>query len=129
MQYNTVVSGAMKLLNALESFKGNGDASAVVGEAYSIPCACSIPPVRTSPTCCGRTSATRRRSATCLDAPWPAVEESALARDEVELVLQVNGKLRGALKVAATASREEIEAAALASPEVERLPRVGRSGA
>jgi leucyl-tRNA synthetase len=49
------------------------------------------------------------------------VDEGALQQDEVELVLQVNGKLRGSLKVAASASKAEIEAAALASPEVARF--------
>lgn len=41
-------------------------------------------------------------------------------RAEIELVLQVNGKLRGKLTVAADAGREAIEAAALASPDVRR---------
>ena len=50
-----------------------------------------------------------------LDAPWPQVDASALVQDEIELVLQVNGKLRGAVRVPAGASKEAIEAAALAS--------------
>jgi leucyl-tRNA synthetase len=49
-----------------------------------------------------------------LDAPWPKVDEKALEQAEIELVLQVNGKVRGALTVAKDASREAIEAAALA---------------
>ena len=44
-----------------------------------------------------------------LDAPWPSVDEQALVTDELELVLQVNGKLRGNLTVARTASKEIIE--------------------
>jgi leucyl-tRNA synthetase len=46
---------------------------------------------------------------------WPAVDEAALVQDEIELMLQVNGKLRGQIRVAATTPREAIEAAALAS--------------
>jgi leucyl-tRNA synthetase len=49
-----------------------------------------------------------------LDAPWPKVDEQALEQAEIELVLQINGKVRGALTVAKEASREAIEAAALA---------------
>ncbi|MBY5269136.1 leucine--tRNA ligase [Spiribacter salinus] len=56
-----------------------------------------------------------------VDQAWPAVDESALARDEVELVVQVNGKLRSRLQVAADASEESIRAAALADPNVERF--------
>ena len=52
-----------------------------------------------------------------LDAPWPQVDGGALAQDEIELVLQINGKLRGSIRVAAKADRARIEAAALASPE------------
>jgi leucyl-tRNA synthetase len=44
-----------------------------------------------------------------LDADWPRVDEEALVADEIELMLQVNGKLRGALRVASEATREQIE--------------------
>jgi len=53
-----------------------------------------------------------------LDAAWPEVDPAALAQDEIELVLQVNGKLRGKLRVPATADSQAIEAAARASDEV-----------
>ena len=53
-----------------------------------------------------------------LDAPWPEVDERALAQDAIELVLQVNGKLRGRIVVPATADRAAIEAVARASDEV-----------
>lgn len=53
-----------------------------------------------------------------LDAPWPAVDAAALVQDEIELVLQINGKLRGSIRVSADADKASIEAVALASPEV-----------
>ena len=56
-----------------------------------------------------------------LDAPWPQVDPDALVQDELELVLQVNGKVRGALRVSASADRAAIEAAALAAEPVIRL--------
>ena len=56
-----------------------------------------------------------------LDAPMPEVDESALVRDEIELVLQVNGKTRGAVRVAAAADKATIEAAATAAPEVAKF--------
>jgi leucyl-tRNA synthetase len=55
------------------------------------------------------------RTGDLLDAAWPNVDESALLRDEIELMLQVNGKLRGSISVPATASKEDIEQAALAN--------------
>jgi leucyl-tRNA synthetase len=51
-----------------------------------------------------------------IDAPWPQVDPAALVQDEIELVLQINGKLRGAVVVPSGATKETIEALALASP-------------
>ncbi|HEX7606914.1 MAG TPA: class I tRNA ligase family protein, partial [Usitatibacter sp.] len=48
-----------------------------------------------------------------IDQPWPSVDAAALVQDSIELVVQVNGKLRGHITVSASASREEIEKAAL----------------
>ena len=56
-----------------------------------------------------------------LNAPWPEVDESALEQDEIELVLQVNGKLRGSLRTAKDASRETLEQLALAHETVQKL--------
>jgi leucyl-tRNA synthetase len=50
-----------------------------------------------------------------LDAAWPVVDEAALTRDAIELVLQINGKVRGSVSVASSASQEDIQAAALAT--------------
>jgi leucyl-tRNA synthetase len=52
-----------------------------------------------------------------LDAPWPKVDDAALVQDELQLMLQVNGKLRGAIVVPASADKAEIERIALASPD------------
>jgi leucyl-tRNA synthetase len=51
---------------------------------------------------------------TLLDAPWPKVDEKALEQAEIELVLQINGKVRGAVTVAKDAPKDVIEAAAQA---------------
>jgi len=51
---------------------------------------------------------------------WPAVDEAALVQDEIEMMLQVNGKLRGQIRVAAAAGKAAIEAAALASEAAQK---------
>ena len=56
-----------------------------------------------------------------LDATWPQVDEAELEVSEIELVLQINGKVRGSLRVAKDASRESIEAAAIAHEMFERF--------
>ena len=123
MQYNTVVSGCMKLLNALEGFKPDGSA----GDAAALCEGLSVLLRGLYPACPHLTHGLwsdlgyAGAAGDLLDAPWPEVDEAALLRDEIELVLQVNGKLRGAITVAASADRAAIEAAALASPEVEKF--------
>jgi leucyl-tRNA synthetase len=118
MQYNTVVSGAMKLLNALETHAGQGSvAPAPLREGFGILLRVLYP-------VCPHTTWTLWNElgfaadhGPLLDAPWPQIDESALAQDEIELMLQINGKLRGAIRVAAKADKAHIEAAALATPE------------
>ncbi|KAF1010186.1 MAG: Leucine--tRNA ligase [Pseudomonas fluorescens] len=56
-----------------------------------------------------------------IDAGWPAVDESALVQDTLQLVIQVNGKLRGQIDMPASASREDVEAAARANENVQRF--------
>ncbi len=119
MQYNTVVSGAMKLLNALEGFKG--DAPAVLRESYGILLRVLYPACPHLTHALWQDLGFAAALGDLLDAPWPLVDEAALAQDEVELMLQVNGKLRGAVTVPASADREAIEAAALASPDFRRF--------
>ena len=81
-------------------------------------CACCIRSRRTSRTRCGSELGYAATHGDLLDAPWPQVDEAALVQDEIELVLQVNGKLRGAIRVPAGADKAAIEAAALASAGV-----------
>jgi leucyl-tRNA synthetase len=122
MQYNTVVSGAMKVLNALEGFADGASAgsAAVLREGFSVLLRALYPacPHITQGLWTDLGYAAQGRQ--LLDAGWPAVDESALVQDEIELVLQVLGKTRGSVRVAASADKAAIEAAALASPEAQR---------
>jgi leucyl-tRNA synthetase len=56
-----------------------------------------------------------------MNAPWPAVDESALSRDSIDMVVQVNGKVRAQMTVAADADKPAIEALALEQPNVMRF--------
>ncbi|MGE8351601.1 MAG: leucine--tRNA ligase [Pseudomonas protegens] len=56
-----------------------------------------------------------------IDAGWPVLDESALVQDSLQLVIQVNGKLRGQIEMPASASREEVEAAARSNENVLRF--------
>jgi leucyl-tRNA synthetase len=115
MQYNTVVSGAMKMLNALEAAPtGSGRA---LREGVSILLRALYPACPHVTWVLWRELGFVAEFGELLDAPWPQVDEQALVQDEIELVLQVNGKTRGAVRVPAQADRAAIEAAATASPD------------
>ncbi|MDP3137496.1 MAG: leucine--tRNA ligase [Burkholderiaceae bacterium] len=117
MQYNTVVSGAMKLLNALEDFKGEdspGNHAAVL-EGFGILLRCLYPATPHVAHVLWQELGYAAREGELIDAPWPRVDAQALVQDEIELMLQVNGKLRGAIMVPAGADKDAIEAIALAS--------------
>jgi len=114
MQYNTVVSGAMKLLNALEGFKAQGQ-DAAVREGFSVLLRVLYPACPHIAHALWTELGFAAELGDLLDAPWPAVDEAALVQDEIELMLQVNGKLRGSIRVPAGADKATIEAAALAN--------------
>jgi leucyl-tRNA synthetase len=61
------------------------------------------------------------REGAVVDQPWPAHDPAALVREEVELVVQVKGKLRGRIRIARDASEEAIRSAALAEENVARF--------
>ncbi len=123
MQYNTVVSGAMKLLNALESYRHEGDAAsaAVLREGYSVLLRGLYPACPHLTWKLWHDLGYAAQQGDLLDAPWPQVVEAALVQDELELVLQVNGKTRGSIKVPASADKAAIEAVAAASAEVAKF--------
>src|SRR5690606_35898407 len=119
MQYNTVVSGAMKVLNALEGFKATDTADGQIAliEGFGILLRVLYPATPHLTHTLWRDLGYAGQLGDLLDTPWPKVDESALVQDEIELMLQVNGKLRGAIRVGASADKAAIEAAALASPD------------
>jgi leucyl-tRNA synthetase len=116
MQYNTVVSGTMKMINALEDFKATDCAGAQVAliEGFGILLRCLYPATPHLAHALWSDLGYANHLGDILDAPWPQVDASALVQDEIELMLQVNGKLRGSVTVPSGASKEAIEAAALA---------------
>ena len=145
MQYNTVVSGCMKLLNALEDFKldvaptlvasrtalptegaelARGGPSlrspsastiAALREGFGILLRCLYPATPHLAHALWSDLGYAAEHGDLLDAAWPQVDPGALQRDEIEMMLQINGKLRGSVTVSATADKAAIEAAALAT--------------
>ncbi|HTH39950.1 MAG TPA: leucine--tRNA ligase [Rhodocyclaceae bacterium] len=112
-QFNTVASACMKMLNALEKVQKDVAEGwqAVAQEGFSILLRVLSP---IAPHIGHALWKERGYGDDILSAPWPEPLEAALKQDTVELMLQVNGKLRGSIKVAADAAKDAIEAAAMA---------------
>jgi len=114
MHYNTVVSGAMKMLNALEDASLHADVHAALREGFGILLRVLYPVTPHITHALWQALGYAAAHGDLLDAAWPEVDPAALVQDELELVLQINGKLRGSIRVPATADKAAIEQAALA---------------
>ena len=112
--FNTVASAAMKLLNALQD-GAKGATPEVLREGVGILLRVIYP---VTPHLSHVLWRDLGYGEDITLAPWPEVDAAALVQDEIELVLQVNGKLRGNLRVARDATRELIERLALENPNV-----------
>lgn len=123
MQYNTVVSGAMKIINALEGFKGGETADGQIAmiEGFGILLRVLYPATPHITHVLWKELGYANKQGDILDAAWPQVDPKALVQDELELVLQVNGKLRGSIRVPAGADKAQIEAAALANEDAQKF--------
>jgi leucyl-tRNA synthetase len=115
-QFNTVVSATMKILNALEKAKTSVD-RAVLSESLSILLRVLSP---ITPHIAQTLWKELGYGDDILAASWPEVDEAALVQDEIELMIQVNGKLRGSLRVAKDADKTTIEQLALAHEAVQK---------
>ena len=118
MQYNTVVSASMKMLNALEQAKGVS--TQVIHEGLHILLRVLYPIVPHITHQLWTQLSYDQIFGELLDAPWPQVDEAALVQDEITIMLQINGKLRGELLVSATADKAMIESLALASDPAQK---------
>jgi leucyl-tRNA synthetase len=123
LQYNTVVSATMKMLNTLEGAKLDDSAAsdAVIAEVYSIFLRVLYPVAPHITHGIWKELGYAARLGDILDAPWPQVDAGALEQAEIELMIQVNGKLRGSVKVPKDADKAAIEAAALATEAVQKF--------
>jgi leucyl-tRNA synthetase len=123
IQYNTVVSACMKMLNTLEAAKlgDSAAAKAVAAEGLSIFLRLLNPIAPHITHVLWQELGFAAKHGDILDAAWPQVDAAALDQAELELMIQVNGKLRGSIKVAKDADKASIEAAALANEGVKKF--------
>ncbi|WP_137935813.1 leucine--tRNA ligase [Chitinivorax sp. B] len=117
-QFNTAIAAVMELLNLygktdLQGTLGRALAQEVLEDAVIL-----LSPI--VPHICDALWSELRPGTQLLDQPWPKVDAAALVQTEIDLVIQVNGKLRGNIRVGKDADKATIEAAALADENVKK---------
>lgn len=116
LQFNTAIAAVMELLNTYDKADTGGDVGRAVAqevlEAVTILLSPIVPHITEA------IWSALRPGTELLAQAWPQVDESALVKSEIELMVQVCGKLRGSVTVAADAGKDVIEAAALAHDNV-----------
>ena len=111
-QFNTAIAAVMELLNQYDKTDTGGEQGRAVAQEVLETAVRLLWPI--VPHIC-ETLWSELNGAKLWEAGWPTVDEAALVKSEIEVMVQVNGKLRGKITVAADASKADLEAAALAT--------------
>jgi leucyl-tRNA synthetase len=114
--FNTAIASCMELLNALNKFTDMDEQSRAVRHEAFESMVLLLTPI--TPHVCQTLWNALGHSDPVHDHAWPQADQDALRKDALKLAVQVNGKLRGTIEVSVEASREAVEAAALANADV-----------
>jgi leucyl-tRNA synthetase len=106
-QFNTAIAAVMELLNSFTRTAGISPQTSAVAQELLEAVTIVLSPI--VPHICTALWAELRPGTRLTNQRWPKVDASALKQDEIDLVIQINGKLRGNFKVPAKATREDIE--------------------
>jgi leucyl-tRNA synthetase len=118
LQMNTAIAAVMELMNAVSRFSPQREADrAVVQEALETACLLLSPVV---PHITSALWQALGQTEQIIDADWPTADETAMVQDEIQYIVQVNGKLRDRILVAANADQATIEQLAQAGESVQR---------
>jgi leucyl-tRNA synthetase len=119
LKYNTAIAAVMEFTNLLAKYSDMSPVARAVRQEALEAAVLLLSPI--VPHICHALWRELRPAGDVMRERWPAVDESALVQEEVELVLQVNGKLRGHMRAPKSAGRGELERLALAHDAVTRF--------
>jgi len=120
-QFNTAIAAVMEMLNFMfaniDELKTRTEATKIVSSAVSSILTVLSP---MAPHICEELWSEMGHDALLVNQPWPVFDPKALVQDEIEVVIQVNGKLRGKITVPKEASKAEVEQLAMENEGVTR---------
>ncbi len=117
--FNTAIAAVMELMNALGKLQDSSPAARGLMQEALENIVLLLSPI--VPHICHVLWRELRPGTELLDQPWPQADVAALVQDEIELIVQVNGKLRGKIRVAADTKPVIIEQLALENGQVRRF--------
>jgi leucyl-tRNA synthetase len=117
--FNTAIAANMELVNSLSKFTDESDNAKAIRQEILEAIVLMLSPM--VPHICHQLWSDLGHQEPLLTMAWPNVDESALVQDLLELVVQINGKLRSKVSVSVSASKDDIEALALADEQVKRF--------
>ena len=117
--FNTAIAAVMELINEVSRFEGKSEADGAVKHEALEAAVLLLAPI--IPHAAHALWQALGHDDTVLTAGWPSVDESALVKDSIELVVQVNGKVRAKLTVPANADKDAVEALAKDEPNVQKF--------
>ena len=123
--FNTAIAAVMELMNAYGKVEGDDTVTRSVRQEVLENVTLLLSPI--VPHICQTLWAELQKDGVIEDVDWPSADQSAMVQNEVELVVQVNGKLRGSITVAKTMAKEVIEQHAVAQPFVQKFLEDGAS--
>jgi leucyl-tRNA synthetase len=117
--FNTAIAAVMELMNTLTKIYGSDKESRGLIQEVLENIVLLLSPI--VPHICHTLWRELRPGTELLDQPWPQADEKVLVQDEIEMVVQVNGKLRGQIRVVKEAEREAIERIALDNEQIQKF--------
>ena len=117
--FNTVIAALMELSNTLSKFKDISESSMAARQESINILLKTLSPI--APHLCHYLWQELGNTEAIINEPWPTVDESALEQDEVQIIVQVNGKLRAKLMLTANTDKATVETQALADENVAKF--------
>jgi len=119
LTFNTAIAANMELLNSVSRYDDDSATGKAIRQQVFDSMVLMLAPI--IPHICHRLWQDLGHDSAIIDHPWPEVDATALVQDSIEMVIQVNGKLRGKMQIAAGADRDSCEAAARANEQLQRF--------
>ncbi len=119
LTFNTAIAANMELLNSVSRYDDASATGRAIRQEVFDSMVLMLAPI--IPHICHRLWQDLGHDSVIIDHPWPEVDTTALVQDSIEMVIQVNGKLRGKMQIAADADRDSCEAAARANEQLQRF--------